>query len=326
MVSHDVLKLEVRKLRGILSGRADEVFGLENRKAQLEMSMEERKRAIDSHMEAQRAQAKLMEEERHKVAMDHKARLAKVSVLQAKFETLCARMKSEDESGEERSQAYFVIKAAQKREELQREGDELDANIRRCERETKALVATLKSLNVGNTNYRLSNHKADLSSVEGEQLRKLEAQSKAAADLLFRRKRDLQRIAGEAEEEAERLQQLEEQIVTTHGHLDHLHAAKAKAEDEEAETRGDIEAMEREVESLSATHKVSLGLPAESGPTPDEIAFRATAIADTNSNVLFTLGQLAKEFPELQPTLQASLEEHGLRMPARPPSRAPTGV
>lgn len=31
----------------------------------------------------------------------------------------------DDEDGEERSQAYFVIKAAQKREELQREGDEL---------------------------------------------------------------------------------------------------------------------------------------------------------------------------------------------------------
>lgn len=119
-------------------------------------------------------------------------------------------------------------------------------------------------------------------------------------------------------------------------------------------------------------------------PTPDEIGFRAAAVADTNNNVLFTLGQLAKEFPELQPTLQASLEvreaspalpapmavglscwpvgllacwpggsaaahvprpaflashaaaaaicscaalqEYGLRMPARPPSRAPGAV
>ncbi len=41
-----------------------------------------------------------------------------------RYETICARMKTE-EGEEERSQAYFVIKAAQRKEELQREGDEL---------------------------------------------------------------------------------------------------------------------------------------------------------------------------------------------------------
>lgn len=39
--------------------------------------------------------------------------------LKAKYETLVKGGKDED--GEERSQAYFVIKAAQRREELQRE-------------------------------------------------------------------------------------------------------------------------------------------------------------------------------------------------------------
>ncbi len=50
MVQHDVLQLEVRKLRSVLSGRSDDVFGLENRKLQLEMSMEERRREIDVHL------------------------------------------------------------------------------------------------------------------------------------------------------------------------------------------------------------------------------------------------------------------------------------
>ena len=46
------------------------------------------------------------------------------------------------------------------------------------------------------------------------------------------------------------------------------------------------------------------------------------AIRDTNNNVLFTLGQLAREFPELQSSLQAALKDHGLSIPSRPPSRA----
>ena len=49
MVDHDVMKLEVRRLRDILAMHADEVFSLENRKFQLKMSLEERKHEIEVH-------------------------------------------------------------------------------------------------------------------------------------------------------------------------------------------------------------------------------------------------------------------------------------
>jgi len=45
-----------------------------------------------------------------------------------------------------------VIKAAQKREDLQRYGDELDAKIRKAEREIKALTRTLEHLKSRNWN------------------------------------------------------------------------------------------------------------------------------------------------------------------------------
>lgn len=46
MVEHDVLALEGRRLKGSLVAAAQEIAGLENRKAQLRFSMEERKQEI----------------------------------------------------------------------------------------------------------------------------------------------------------------------------------------------------------------------------------------------------------------------------------------
>jgi hypothetical protein len=49
LVDHDMLKLEVRRLRGLLNSQADAVFSLENRKQQLKASMEERRLEAEVH-------------------------------------------------------------------------------------------------------------------------------------------------------------------------------------------------------------------------------------------------------------------------------------
>ena len=49
MVDHDVMKLDVKRLRDMLAMYADEVFSQENRKFQMTMSMQERKQEIEVH-------------------------------------------------------------------------------------------------------------------------------------------------------------------------------------------------------------------------------------------------------------------------------------
>ena len=129
MVEHDVLKLELERLRGILNLKADEVFSLENRKFQLQQSMEERKHEVEVHLEGLRAELKLLREDVHRVTVELKEREMKVEKLASKYEVMTS--KQQQEEGEEVSQAYYVIKAAQEREELQRRGDDLDTKIRK---------------------------------------------------------------------------------------------------------------------------------------------------------------------------------------------------
>jgi len=157
LVQHDCKKLEIKKLRDTVNVEADRVYGLENRKYQLEMSMEEREKEIQVHKDILVSESKAAEEERHKVAVELQLRKTKVKNLRIKYEGLLQRNQSssgDTDAPGDHSQAYYVIKAAQEKEELQRYGDELDGKLRKCEKEIKALSNTLDHLKMRNKNYR----------------------------------------------------------------------------------------------------------------------------------------------------------------------------
>lgn len=114
----------MKRLRDILALHADEVFSLENRRFQLKMSMEERRQEVEVHRDGLRAELRAARDDVHRLTLELKERALRVEKLQAKYEILAAKTRGAgelDENGEPRSQAYYVIKAAQEREELQRE-------------------------------------------------------------------------------------------------------------------------------------------------------------------------------------------------------------
>lgn len=196
LVQHDIMKLEIKNLQVSVNTMADRVYGLENRKYQLEMSMEEREKEIKVHKDILESEKQAAEEERHKVAYELQIRQQKVKNLRIKYEGLVQRNKSSSDDVEadgEHTQAYFVIKAAQEKEELQRFGDELDGKIRKCEKEIKALANTLDHLKVRNKNYR----DKFMQGAEGADLERkqiLEDQCRGASETLFKKRRELQQL------------------------------------------------------------------------------------------------------------------------------------
>merc|ERR1719162_677627 len=145
LMQHDILRLEVKRLRQQVNSKSENLYSLENRKQQLHISMEEREKEIEVHQDVLKAQLRSQEEERHKTAIELAERKQRIYNLKMKYENVLNKVKKE--AGEEqRSQAYYVLKAAQDKEEMQRKGDELDDKIRRAEREIRALENTLGHL------------------------------------------------------------------------------------------------------------------------------------------------------------------------------------
>ena len=92
----------------------------------------------------------------NQIAVELSERMNMVKNLRIKYESLVQKSTAggDDMEKGEHSQAYYVIKASQEREELQRKGDDLNAKILKSEKELQALDNTHSHLKNRNSNYR----------------------------------------------------------------------------------------------------------------------------------------------------------------------------
>jgi UDP-glucose:O-linked fucose beta-1,3-glucosyltransferase len=71
------------------------------------------------------------------LALDLNERQQRVKTLPLKYETIASRMQNSVDG--EHSKAYFIIAAAQDKDELQREGDALNAKLKKSAKELLGL-------------------------------------------------------------------------------------------------------------------------------------------------------------------------------------------
>ncbi|NXN34453.1 CCD39 protein, partial [Nycticryphes semicollaris] len=187
MVEDNLLKLELNRLRDTLCNKTEKVLTLEKQKLELKQAIAERTEEIRIHKAMLDSQIRLVEQERQRLSAEFQDRLNKIDKLRCRYEILNIVMMP-PEGEEEKTQAYYVIKAAQEKEALQREGDDLDARICKAEKEMVALENTLCVLSNCNSNYRNSFREITETSEEYEEKLKLEEEKKAA-DEKYRYKR-----------------------------------------------------------------------------------------------------------------------------------------
>ena len=330
IVRHDMQKLEVKKLTDALTALENETLGLENRKMQLELSIMEREKAIEAHYDVQRAEQKVAEESRHKIAMDLKERQLKVEKLKQKYSVVAGRMANitamfpgseslpspspspnDEEGGPEFTQAYYIIAAAQEREELQRKGDALNEQIKKSEREINMLDKTLGHLIGRNETYRKSFQKADLEGEDANMRRRLEEQNRSISDSLFKKKSYLREITTDFAERKAVLGQIRNQIVSAQEDVSNLESDWESLQKATDQQKKSITRNSKKLREVQQDVRVRSHIPKDELSHPDLYA-AITGYKYQNKTILSILQTFLEENPHLSPSISSVLREKGI--------------
>ncbi|XP_042315962.1 coiled-coil domain-containing protein 39 isoform X2 [Sceloporus undulatus] len=317
MIEDNLLKLELKRVRDTLYSKAEKVLSLEKQKQQLKAAMEQRIAEIKVHKAMIETQIRVVEQERQTLSFEFHERLSKIEKLKGRYEIITVVMMP-PEGEEEKTHTYYVIKAAQEKEDLQREGDTLDAKIQQAEKECVALENTLHVLNNCNSNYRDSFRNITEKSEEHEEKVKLEEEKRAAAEK-YRYKR-------------RQIKELEEDIQTMQVNLDTLLKDETLYREKIAERKAIVQRLSKEVDDQQpklerVTKQVARltreirALKKTDSKTQEEQDIDLRALKDFTKSIDKMLLDLSEANPDLNTAFQRYFEQTSIPFPTSSCSR-----
>ncbi|XP_026791805.3 coiled-coil domain-containing protein 39 [Pangasianodon hypophthalmus] len=312
IVENNILQLEVKRLRTMLYDKADGVLSLEKRKLQLQTAMKERQEEIRVHREMHSKQLKITEQEMQGLRAQLHERLSRVDKMKKKYEIITISMAA-PEGEEDKSQAYYIIKAAQEKEELQRKGDDLDSKIRKAEKENKALENTMHLLNNHNSTYRKSFNKVTESSPEYQEKLKLEEQKRAADEKVKFKRRQIRELQENIEAMSSSLNSLQqEEVAQTKRNVD-LHARIVSLNKELVSQQ---EKLDRATKQSSKLKKEIRSTKNTTEETFEERDIKLKELKDCKKAINKMLLDVMEQYPDLQAILQTYYMQANLPLPS----------
>ncbi|KAH7820496.1 putative Flagella associated protein [Monocercomonoides exilis] len=313
-VRHDVLHLEMKRLTDTFHQRHAEVVSLKNRQAQLELTIRERNEQIKVHNDLLRAELRQVEEEKHKVALELNERTMKIERLKQKYESVIGlRGGTSEESAQ--SHGLAIVKARQRRQELEVKGDELFTEIKAKQKELQQMEKALEQLEGANKTYRESFKTVGASSQEVEEKQAAEEQHHTAQERLKAKRAELAETTQLAAFQERGLAESDMEVDVLTREVQEYTLRRQQLEKDVQAQVPKIERAQKQLQKLSRDHRSSYlagpkekGEADENGDTPIEKEFQLDELRETNNIILsslLTIGQQNKEIGEMLSTLLA---------------------
>ena len=312
LVEHDIMKLEIKKIYDKLLNEANTVFNKENKLAQLELSIKEREKEINVHKDILVAEHKSAEEERHKCAMELSLKITRAKNLKLKYESLISKNKGGEEGGEKYSQAYYVIKKAQEKEELQRQKDEMEGKINKTRKDLRSLKMTLKSLNERNDKFKkglILKQKGEVDLAKVNQLeKKVEKENKEMWD----KKKELDNLNMNIKSGQQKIEEKGMQIEVLRQNIENYNSLLTKQEEESKKKKESNERSEKKFNKLVKDKNINL----DNTDIGMEIKLNNEKLK--NKFLKNSIAILSSEIDEVKNVFSSELEDFNI--PSRPMS------
>ncbi|KAM4557423.1 coiled-coil domain-containing protein 39 [Fundulus diaphanus] len=310
IVENNLLKVEVKRVRDLVYLEADSMLSLEMRRLELQKAMKEREDEIKVYSEMLRQQLKITEQDRQSLSIEFNERLSKIDTMKKRFEIMEQSMAGPEG---EKSQVYYITKAAQDKEELRRKGDELDAKVRKMELETKALENTIQLFTDRSSLFCNSLSKVNKSSPEYQEKVKLEEHLKATEETLKFKKQQVQELRQDIQDMNDTWERLLQEEREKTDKINHKQTLIAKLDKEAASMQEKIGRATKQFTKL--TKEIRAGKTTKT-ETVEEQDIKLKELKEFNKTINKMVKKAMEDDPELRLVLEPCFQEASLLPPS----------